>query len=85
MGAIDRPDHILYWKPYHGRGAFTVAPQLNSPDSPETAAHYHLAPFVTFLHEHYQRVATFSDHDEIWQRKFTEVLPVSPPEATIAD
>jgi hypothetical protein len=29
----------------------------------------HLEPFRAFLHSHYERVWTFSDHDEIWRRK----------------
>jgi hypothetical protein len=53
------------------------SPQLNSPESPETAGVYHLAPFLDFLHENYRRVTTFQDHDEIWERKLTEVIPES--------
>jgi hypothetical protein len=29
----------------------------------------HLSPFRTYLHERYARAWTFSDHDEIWERK----------------
>jgi hypothetical protein len=55
------------------------SPQLNSPESPETAAAYHLAPFLNFLHENYRRVTTFRDHDEIWERKLTRVIANSRP------
>ncbi len=52
-------------------------PRLEQPESPETSAQYHLGPFVDFLHEHYQRVATFPDQDEIWQLKSTAEVPTS--------
>jgi hypothetical protein len=44
------------------------SPRLDTPEYSLTAFRS-LAPFREFLKEQYQRVWTFSDHDEIWERK----------------
>jgi hypothetical protein len=45
------------------------SPRLNFPESFRPIGAYHLAPFLQFLHSHYQRLEVFSDLDEIWERK----------------
>lgn len=45
------------------------SPRLNSPETFLPPGAYHLTPFLEFLHSHYQRIQTFSDQDEIWERK----------------
>jgi hypothetical protein len=45
------------------------SPRLDSWDSFQPPEAYHLNGFREFLHSHYQRVWTFSDQDEIWERK----------------
>jgi hypothetical protein len=45
------------------------SPRLDSLDSFRPPEAYHLTAFREFLHSRYQRVRTFSDQDEIWERK----------------
>lgn len=45
------------------------SPRLNFPETFRSPGAYHLTPFREFLHSHYQRLQTFSDLDEIWERK----------------
>jgi len=45
------------------------SPRLDSTDIYQGPATYHLAPFRAFLGDHYQRVWTFPDQDEIWERR----------------
>ena len=45
------------------------SPQLDSQEPLKSAGTYHLGPFRDFLYGHYQKVWTFSDGDQIWQRK----------------
>jgi hypothetical protein len=43
-------------------------PRLNVPDPYYGEKQYHLGPFHDYLHEHYHRVWSFSDNDEMWER-----------------
>jgi hypothetical protein len=45
------------------------SPQLNSPNEPARSWKDNLGPLRDYLFSHYTRVHTFSDQDEIWQRK----------------
>jgi hypothetical protein len=45
------------------------SPRLDFPDSCKPPETYHLNEFREFLHSHYRRVWTFSDQDEVWERK----------------
>jgi hypothetical protein len=45
------------------------SPRLDAPDSFNPPEAYHLTPFRQYLHNQYRRVWTFSDQDEIWERK----------------
>ena len=45
------------------------SPRLDLPEPLENPSSYHLAPFRDFLHRRYQKVRTFPDGDEIWQRR----------------
>lgn len=50
--------HYILWEPY-----------LDSPTSPQHPETYHLTPFRDFMKNNYQKVWTFSDEEEIWERK----------------
>ena len=45
------------------------SPRLNFPEPLRPPGAYHLTPFREFLLCHYQRLQTFSDQDELWERK----------------
>jgi hypothetical protein len=45
------------------------APFLNSPIPPGHPEVYHLTPLRDFMNENYQKVWTFPDGDEMWERK----------------
>lgn len=45
------------------------SPRLGSPNKGSTPAQDRLAPFRTYLTDHYTRVQEFSDTDEIWKRR----------------
>ncbi len=45
------------------------SPQLNSPSAGENPADYHLTALREYLEEHYRRIQSFPDRDELWERK----------------
>ena len=50
--------------------------------SPRTdLAIYSLAPFRGFLEEHYRKVWTFSDKDEVWERAPDSAMPITPDQS----
>jgi hypothetical protein len=44
-------------------------PRLNAPDSFYGPLQYHVEPFRDYLHANYNLVCSFSDGDEVWERK----------------
>jgi len=44
------------------------SPQLESREAGQSSAD-HLLPFRVFLHDHYDRIWIFSDHEEIWEHR----------------
>lgn len=45
------------------------APRLNVPALADHPEGYHLAPFRSYMAQHYRLVEVFPDQDEIWERK----------------
>jgi hypothetical protein len=45
------------------------SPRLNTPNDPGRPWEDHLGPFRTYLENRYTRVRSFSDRDELWERK----------------
>jgi hypothetical protein len=70
-GDLTRPEYLeLSIRQLEARRVKYIlwSPRLDTPDHFRPPEAYHLAAFREFLHLHYQRVWTFSDQDEIWER-----------------